>query len=93
MFPLILREMKLGRSAAIKTRGLTISCFAKARLSFSYASNLLILFSTVNSSLPVVRQAEHNERLAADSRMDRMTIWMRNVESRSNIHSVFDKVF
>ncbi|KAJ7147185.1 kinase-like domain-containing protein [Mycena crocata] len=32
------------------------------------------------SSLPVVRHAVHNERLAADSRMDRMAIWMRNVE-------------
>ncbi|KAJ6621778.1 hypothetical protein B0H10DRAFT_2015719 [Mycena sp. CBHHK59/15] len=32
------------------------------------------------SSLPVVRHAVHNERLAADNRMDRMAIWMRNVE-------------
>ncbi|KAJ7818494.1 hypothetical protein B0H14DRAFT_2839135 [Mycena olivaceomarginata] len=32
------------------------------------------------SSLPVVRHAVHNERVAADSRMDRMAIWMRNVE-------------
>ncbi|KAF5382497.1 hypothetical protein D9615_003045 [Tricholomella constricta] len=27
-----------------------------------------------------VRQAEHDERVAADAKMDRMTIWMRNVE-------------
>ncbi|KAF7364956.1 Protein kinase domain-containing protein [Mycena venus] len=32
------------------------------------------------SSLPVVRHAVHNERVAADNRMDRMAIWMRNVE-------------
>ncbi|KAJ6508433.1 hypothetical protein C8R45DRAFT_967415 [Mycena sanguinolenta] len=34
----------------------------------------------VKSSLPVVRHAVHNERVAADNRMDRMAIWMRNVE-------------
>ncbi|KAJ6585267.1 hypothetical protein B0H19DRAFT_1368651 [Mycena capillaripes] len=34
----------------------------------------------VKSSLPVVRHAVHNEQVAADSRMDRMAIWMRNVE-------------
>ncbi|KAJ7689156.1 hypothetical protein B0H17DRAFT_643200 [Mycena rosella] len=32
------------------------------------------------SSLPVVRHAVHNERVAADNRLDRMAIWMRNVE-------------
>ncbi|KAJ7433039.1 hypothetical protein B0H11DRAFT_773977 [Mycena galericulata] len=32
------------------------------------------------SSLPVVRHAVHNERLAADNMQDRMAIWMRNVE-------------
>ncbi|KAF8887180.1 hypothetical protein BD779DRAFT_1528545 [Infundibulicybe gibba] len=32
------------------------------------------------SSLPVVHQAVRNEQLAADSQIDRMTIWMRNVE-------------
>ncbi|KAJ6461646.1 hypothetical protein DFH09DRAFT_582339 [Mycena vulgaris] len=32
------------------------------------------------SSLPVVRHAVHNERVAADNRNDRMAIWMRNVE-------------
>ncbi|KAK7048599.1 kinase domain-containing protein [Favolaschia claudopus] len=32
------------------------------------------------SSLPVVRHAVHNERVGADNRMDRMAIWMRNVE-------------
>ncbi|CAK5270445.1 unnamed protein product, partial [Mycena citricolor] len=34
----------------------------------------------VKSSLPVVRHALHNERVAEDNRMDRMAIWMRNVE-------------
>ncbi|KAF9046191.1 hypothetical protein BJ165DRAFT_1134254 [Panaeolus papilionaceus] len=32
------------------------------------------------SPLPVIRNAAENERIAADSRMDRMTIWMKNVE-------------
>ncbi|KAJ7132934.1 kinase-like domain-containing protein [Mycena filopes] len=32
------------------------------------------------SSLPVVRHAVHNERVGADNRIDRMAIWMRNVE-------------
>ncbi|KAJ7784292.1 hypothetical protein B0H16DRAFT_1491934 [Mycena metata] len=32
------------------------------------------------SSLPVVRHAVHNEQVGADNRMDRMAIWMRNVE-------------
>jgi serine/threonine-protein kinase GIN4 len=36
---------------------------------------------TAKSSLPVVRHAIRNERVAADSRLDRMTIWMQNVES------------
>lgn len=36
--------------------------------------------SLAKSSLPVVRHAVHNERVAADNRMDRMAIWMRNVE-------------
>ncbi|CAK5284112.1 unnamed protein product, partial [Mycena citricolor] len=35
---------------------------------------------SVKSSLPVVRHALHNERVAEDNRMDRMAIWMRNVE-------------
>ncbi|KAF9450563.1 kinase-like protein [Macrolepiota fuliginosa MF-IS2] len=34
----------------------------------------------VNSSLPVVRNAVQREKVAADSRMDRLTIWMQNVE-------------
>ncbi|KAF8799033.1 hypothetical protein BYT27DRAFT_7202794 [Phlegmacium glaucopus] len=32
------------------------------------------------SPLPVIKNAAESERIAADSRMDRMTIWMRNVE-------------
>ncbi|KAJ3503995.1 hypothetical protein NLJ89_g8175 [Agrocybe chaxingu] len=32
------------------------------------------------SPLPVIRNAAESERIAADSRMDRMTIWMKNVE-------------
>ncbi|KIM43003.1 hypothetical protein M413DRAFT_393485 [Hebeloma cylindrosporum] len=32
------------------------------------------------SPLPVIKNAAESERVAADSRMDRMTIWMRNVE-------------
>ncbi|KAF9468652.1 kinase-like domain-containing protein [Collybia nuda] len=39
-----------------------------------------VLLDDAKSSLPVVRHAAHNERIAADARMDRMTIWMRNVE-------------
>ncbi|GJJ13306.1 hypothetical protein Clacol_007558 [Clathrus columnatus] len=34
----------------------------------------------VKSSLPTVRHAIRNEQLAADNRLDRMTIWIRNVE-------------
>ena len=37
--------------------------------------------ATAKSSLPVVRHAIRNERVAADNKMDRMTIWMQNVES------------
>lgn len=44
-----------------------------------YLSPILPFF-LAKSSLPVVRHALHNERVAADSRMDRMAIWMRNVE-------------
>ena len=40
----------------------------------------LLTVPPVKSSLPVVRHAVHNERVAADNRMDRMAIWMRNVE-------------
>ncbi|RDB19031.1 MAP/microtubule affinity-regulating kinase 4 [Hypsizygus marmoreus] len=39
-----------------------------------------ILLHNAPSTLPSVRQAAHDERVAADARMDRMTIWMRNVE-------------
>ncbi|KAG5653104.1 hypothetical protein H0H81_002251 [Sphagnurus paluster] len=39
-----------------------------------------ILLHNAPSGLPSVRQAAHDERVAADARMDRMTIWMRNVE-------------
>ncbi|KAJ3777497.1 CAMK/CAMKL/MARK protein kinase [Lentinula raphanica] len=34
----------------------------------------------VKSSLPVVKHAVHNEQIAADNRVDRLTLWMRNVE-------------
>jgi hypothetical protein len=40
-----------------------------------------LIFLEANSSLPVVRHAVRTERVAADARADRMTIWMRNVES------------
>ncbi|KAF8073913.1 hypothetical protein FPV67DRAFT_774267 [Lyophyllum atratum] len=39
-----------------------------------------ILLHNAPSGLPSVRHAAHDERIAADARMDRMTIWMRNVE-------------
>ncbi|KAF8879081.1 hypothetical protein CPB84DRAFT_317690 [Gymnopilus junonius] len=32
------------------------------------------------SPLPIIKNAAESEQVAADSRMDRMTIWMRNVE-------------
>ncbi|KAK2465369.1 hypothetical protein APHAL10511_002723 [Amanita phalloides] len=38
------------------------------------------LIREANSSLPVVRHALHNERVGADAKMERMEIWMRNVE-------------
>ncbi|TFY76275.1 hypothetical protein EWM64_g7738, partial [Hericium alpestre] len=38
------------------------------------------LIQQANSSLPVVRQAVRNERVGADNRADRMTIWIQNVE-------------
>lgn len=38
------------------------------------------LVRQADTSLPAVRQAIHNERVGADARTDRMTIWMRNVE-------------
>ncbi|KAG6853053.1 hypothetical protein C0991_007197 [Blastosporella zonata] len=39
-----------------------------------------ILLHNVPSGLSSVRQAARDERVAADAHMDRMTIWMRNVE-------------
>ncbi|KAG6914867.1 hypothetical protein DXG01_014842 [Tephrocybe rancida] len=39
-----------------------------------------ILLHSAPSGLPSVRQAARDERVAADARTDRMTIWMRNVE-------------
>ncbi len=33
------------------------------------------------SSLPTVRHAVRTEQLAAENRLDRMTIWIQNVES------------
>ncbi|THV03038.1 kinase-like protein [Dendrothele bispora CBS 962.96] len=44
------------------------------------------------SSLPVARHAVHNERVAAENRVDRLTLWMRNVEqvvedARQNFNS------
>ncbi|KAF9255643.1 hypothetical protein L218DRAFT_314111 [Marasmius fiardii PR-910] len=38
------------------------------------------LVREAKSSLPVVRQAIHNERVGADNQTDRLTLWMRNVE-------------
>lgn len=35
------------------------------------------------SSLPIVRHAVRNEELSAANQLDRMTIWIRNVESMS----------
>ena len=40
-----------------------------------------VSYSTPVSPLPVIKNAAESDRVAADSRMDRMTIWMRNVES------------
>ncbi|KAF7314512.1 Protein kinase domain-containing protein [Mycena kentingensis (nom. inval.)] len=39
-----------------------------------------LLERQAKSSLPVVRHAVHNGRVAADNQADRMAIWMRNVE-------------
>ena len=47
------------------------------------------LFSTPVSLLPVIKNAAESNRVAADSRMDRMTIWMRNVESTCFLSSSF----
>ena len=44
--------------------------------------HLLICVMVLVSPLPVIKNAAESERVAADSRMDRMTIWMRNVESK-----------
>ena len=41
-----------------------------------------------NSSLPAVQQAVRNRRVGEDSRADRMTIWLQNVESKSAIRHV-----
>ena len=45
-----------------------------------YCTLLTHSFSTP-VSLPIIKNAAESDRIAADSRMDRMTIWMRNVES------------
>jgi serine/threonine-protein kinase GIN4 len=50
-------------------------------LSFGHEANLVI----ANSSLPAVQQAVRNRRVGTDSRADRMTIWLQNVESTSSI--------
>lgn len=34
------------------------------------------------SPLPIIKNAADTEKMAADSNNDRMTIWMRNVESK-----------
>ena len=47
---------------------------------------MLNILWKADSSLPVVRHAVRNERVAADARTDRMTIWMRNVESLCTFH-------
>ncbi|KAH0586424.1 hypothetical protein H2248_007659 [Termitomyces sp. 'cryptogamus'] len=39
-----------------------------------------VLLQNAPSVLPSVRQAARDERVAADAQMDRLTIWMRNVE-------------
>ncbi|KAG7088184.1 hypothetical protein E1B28_012202 [Marasmius oreades] len=38
------------------------------------------LVREAKSSLPVVRRAIHNERVGADNQVDRLHLWMRNVE-------------
>lgn len=42
------------------------------------------------SPLPVIKNAAESEKMAADSRADRMTIWMKNVESWSPSLIAFD---
>ena len=42
-----------------------------------------------NSSLPVVRHAIRNERIAAENQMDRMTLWIKNVERLSPLFPPF----
>lgn len=37
---------------------------------------------TNSSSLPVVRNAAQSEEMATANQLDRMTIWLKNVESR-----------
>lgn len=44
------------------------------------SANLKGSLVVAKSSLPVVRHAIRNEQIAADNRLDRMTIWIRNVE-------------
>ena len=48
----------------------------------SWLRSLTDFVMVLVSPLPVIKNAAESERVAADSRMDRMTIWMRNVESR-----------
>jgi len=40
----------------------------------------------VVSPLPVIKNAADNEKIAADARTDRVTIWMHNVESRFSLY-------
>ena len=46
--------------------------------------NMMSSSRTVISPLPIIKNAAESEKVAADARMDRMTIWMRNVESTSS---------
>jgi len=38
----------------------------------------------VVSPLPIIKNAAESQKMAADARMDGMTIWMRNVDSMSS---------
>ncbi|KAI0647816.1 hypothetical protein C8Q79DRAFT_952090 [Trametes meyenii] len=72
----------LGRSTPALTLGSDNADEDESRMSLSARESWEddVLVSKAKSSLPTVRHAVRNEQMAVDNRLDRMTIWIQNVE-------------
>lgn len=60
-----------------------MSEFLHSRMDSSDASDFI-----ARSSLPVVRQVARTEQVAAENQLDRMTLWIKSVESKWSEHSL-----